>query len=544
MSIGTGKHVWLLICFVLDHPMVISGNTVLMIDPHQQADKVNAMMDLKEMPSMSGINLDAFVDTLDGTFGFGRQCIDENYFPGTLFWFPLRETESDLSSTLYDTDKVLQLFEVFKEEANSVLIFLKSLSSVELYTRTGSEGIGLHKRGEIRILDEDGKVEETRNEFKTKLSNLSQNEDITFPIQLTIRTSFSDVTEERTWLVVNYVVGKSASPNFRKLIRDKTFGYSPCVGVAMCLEPSISVEGHIFCFLPLPKEGSRHTGLPVHVNGFFALNQNRHHLKWATDQQKGKTVDDKSILWNEKMITEALPRAYQQLILAAMEYSETKTFTDESVQLVYSLIPDSSIIVDAKWKSFVSKAMERLRDQRICYCQHSSSWVSIENAVFTTFDNLAPALDHVKTPVMACLSRIGKHAVQIDAKKVATLKTYFKAVTEISPSVLSTFLKKDAHYKDLDDDSKHAVLSYLLQDKDVKKIQDLDLLQLLSGEWIKFKRHGQVVYVAKEDFTIFPGLDDRFCSPAMLKHSSSLSSVICKGMFNVFLVSDKLFPIA
>ena len=28
------------------------------------------------------------------------------------------------------------------------------------------------------------------------------------------------------------------------------------------------------------------TGLPVYVNGFFALSSNRHHLKWDTDEDK------------------------------------------------------------------------------------------------------------------------------------------------------------------------------------------------------------------------------------------------------------------
>lgn len=518
------------LCF-LDNPMVISGNTVLLIDPHQPADKVNAMMNLNELPTMSGIDLNACMETLDKTFGFGRHCIDNNYFPGTLFWFPLRETESDLSSTLYDKEKVMELFEVFKEEASNILIFLKNLASIKLYTC--SENKKTEKMGEVRIIDEDGSVDNARRDLKNRLAEISQNEDMTFPIEMTIRTEFPAAVEERRWLVVNHVVGKSASTNFRKLIRDKSLGYSPCVGVATCLDPTISVEGHIFCFLPLPKEGSRHTGLPMHVNGFFALNQNRHHLKWATDQQKGKKIDDKSILWNEKMITEALPRAYQQLVLTIIRSCNQKECSETFVRLVYRLIPDSTLIVDTKWKQFVSRAVERLSDQNIFYCKHFNAWVSVQEAIFATFNGLPASAEFVTGPVKRCLSMLGKYAVDVDTKVLDTLKPYFKGLTEISPAILSSLLKNDTEYTQLDNDSKHAILAYLLLDKDVKKIQDLELMHLQSGDWTKFKRHGTVIFVAKEnEHALFPGFEDRFLSNDTFQHSASsnaLTSFIRKG---------------
>ena len=49
----------------------------------------------------------------------------------------------------------------------------------------------------------------------------------------------------------------------------------PWVGVAAKLPTgaggSIKLPGRAFCFLPLPV----HTGLPVHINGFFELSSNR-----------------------------------------------------------------------------------------------------------------------------------------------------------------------------------------------------------------------------------------------------------------------------
>ena len=48
-------------------------------------------------------------------------------------------------------------------------------------------------------------------------------------------------------------------------------------------------SGHVFCFLPLPLEQKSSTGLPVHINGYFSISQNRRHLKWPTAGHKAQS---------------------------------------------------------------------------------------------------------------------------------------------------------------------------------------------------------------------------------------------------------------
>ena len=58
------------------------------------------------------------------------------------------------------------------------------------------------------------------------------------------------------------------------------------------------------------------SGLPVHINGFFAVSSNRHQLKWPsikhTDGRSGEKVGvtDKACLWNELLLEEV--RLYSQ----------------------------------------------------------------------------------------------------------------------------------------------------------------------------------------------------------------------------------------
>ena len=58
----------------------------------------------------------------------------------------------------------------------------------------------------------------------------------------------------------------------------------------------------MFCFLPLPLEQKSATGLPVHVNGYFSISQNRRHLKWPTAGhrvQSDKVKLDVWLLWHK-----------------------------------------------------------------------------------------------------------------------------------------------------------------------------------------------------------------------------------------------------
>ena len=78
-------------------------------------------------------------------------------------------------------------------------------------------------------------------------------------------------------------------------------------------------DGHVFCFLPLPLEQKTPTGLPVHVNGFFALEQNRKYIKWPSGYHARQDFMDKRLLWNQCMLKEALPKAYAALLWAAIQ---------------------------------------------------------------------------------------------------------------------------------------------------------------------------------------------------------------------------------
>ena len=227
------------------------------------------------------------------------------------------------------------LFESFEADAHLVLLFLQHLESIELYVREESES-NPERIFHVRIADQSLQiVRAKRKEFLAKIKPgilMAESATVTYPV--TIETvelnalSADETVRQHSFFVTNYFCAGEISTRFRRLMADKELSYLPTVGVAMAIPTSPNlqtpnIKGHVFCFLPLPVQTKSLTGLPVHVNGCFALSQNRRYIKSPNADQEhrersGRQLTDKSLLWNRCLLEEAIPRAYATMILEAI----------------------------------------------------------------------------------------------------------------------------------------------------------------------------------------------------------------------------------
>ena len=317
-----------------DLPSILSGSQIGVIDPHEEyftEGKIRRTgYSWKITDDRHIINMipDQFTP-YKGIFDCTDDVFSRGWYSGTLFRFPLRHRPSDLSQTLYSTEKVHTLFEGFMADAHLILLFLQHLESIELYVR-GEYDDQPRKTFQVRITDESlHLVREKRNDFHNKISTnrlLPHPVQVTYPI--TVETvHFSEGSEttrqSHSFLVTNYFCGEEISSEFQTLAKDQSLSYLPLVGVAMALPASLrertpKIQGHVFCFLPLPVQKTSLTGLPVHVNGSFALSQNRRYIKSPNAEQEDQELTDKSLLWNRCLLEEALPRAYAAMLLEAV----------------------------------------------------------------------------------------------------------------------------------------------------------------------------------------------------------------------------------
>ncbi|XP_060572031.1 sacsin-like [Ruditapes philippinarum] len=513
---------------ITDYPCVISGSKILMIDPQQPSNQINAMVNLSRIGTLEkhGLNAEAFWEAFDGAFGIKPGIVANGYYEGTLFWFPLRQYCSEVSETLYDEEKVMDLFEGLQLEASSILLFLRNLESINIYTRRNENPIS--EIVKIELHDTNGSVRKNRFEFKEKVKKLNsayQEKDIWNDVQISINILKNGKSNISKWMVVNYYVGSSSNLNFQKLIHDENFCYSPYVGVAAPLESKKrTFEGHVFAFLPLPKEGSRLTGLPVHVNGFFALSQNRHHLKLETEEQRDKRIDDKSILWNKYLICEAIPLAYQILVNSLIQRSIGCENVSDSIHHVYACLPDSSK-THKTWAKLEYTLFRNIKTQPFLYSGNVNTWIRLNDACFATLRNLPFEHQHVKDAIKHCLTSVGKKYVDIPKGLFETLRIYYPQVQDLTPEVLTTYLHKNNGYRKITCENKMDILEYILSESQYELVHGLELLPLSSGEWTNFNKSEATVYICSKDILrILPGFQH-----ILLKNKSSLrSTLVCQ----------------
>ena len=309
----------------------MSTSQIGIIDPHEKCfgeRRTGNSWDIRKDRDIMNAIPDQFAP-YRGVFDCPEDIFTRGSYRGTLFRFPLRTEQSELSETLYSAEKVNDLFNGFMADAHLVLLFMQHLESIELYAREELESKP-RRMFQVRISEESlPLVREKRKEFQESVPSgqlLPHSVHVTYAITIEAVQYCQGVETGKfsnSFLVTNYVCGGKISSEFQELVVDTSLSYLPLVGVAMALPSSPQdsvpeIQGHVFCVLPLPVQKTSLTGLPLHVNGFFALTQNRGHIKFPTAEQEGHALTDKSLKWNKCLLEEAIPQAYATMILEAI----------------------------------------------------------------------------------------------------------------------------------------------------------------------------------------------------------------------------------
>ena len=315
----------------------MSTSQIGIIDPHEKCfgeRRTGNSWDIRNDRDIMNAIPDQFAP-YRGVFDFPEDIFTRGSYTGTLFRFPLRTEPSKLSETLYSAEKVNDLFNGFMADAHLVLLFMQHLESIELYAREELQSKP-RRMFQVRISEESlPLVREKRKEFQEAIPSgqlLPHSVQVTYPITIETVQYHQGVEAGKyshSYLVTNYVCGGDLSSEFQALVVDPSLSYQTKVGVAMALPSSPQdsvpeIQGHLFCVLPLPVQKASLTGLPVHVNGFFALTQNRGQIKFPTAEQEGQPLTDKSLKWNQCLLEEAIPRAYATMILEAINAKSIK----------------------------------------------------------------------------------------------------------------------------------------------------------------------------------------------------------------------------
>ena len=357
-----------------DVPMFISRNSFVIFDPHtsylgkalknktKPGMKINVNKDVSRLRKFKNQ-----FKPFNGIFGCDLNLQKEdNSFNGTLFRFPLRTSEQALKSEIkklaYDDTQMRELLLMLIKGAETLLIFTQNVLRVSIFSLTTPEvqdetvklmfkvTKSLSQEGIVRALSVPVSLPPTANilsyddqNFLKQCSFLQASSRVIrafrkgrvieltkSSLKVNVHCVFTECglrffkpdaatihPECTTWLIVS-----SMGDGLALKFAENDFSLLPSGGVAVQLAVSgadkflpvpvfknddgIDVNGTLFCYLPLPI----HSGLPVHINGAFALAANRRHLQEKLEGDK----DCYGVYWNKALIVDSICSAYVCLL--------------------------------------------------------------------------------------------------------------------------------------------------------------------------------------------------------------------------------------
>uniref|UniRef100_A0A8C3UPC2 Ubiquitin-like domain-containing protein n=1 Tax=Catharus ustulatus TaxID=91951 RepID=A0A8C3UPC2_CATUS len=534
---------------ITDVPSIFSGDQIGMLDPHQtlfgpheSGQCWNLKEDSKEINELT----DQFAPFI-GVFGSTKETFKNGNFPGTFFRFPLRLQPSQLSSNVYDKQKVLELFESFRADADTVLLFLKSVQDVSLHVR---EADGT-ERLVFRVTASENKALKHERPNSIKILGTAINQYckgvpsnsitcVTYHVNIVVEDESVKDAQKTSWLVCNCVGGRGMCTELDCLADDLKF--VPTIGIAMSLATNeeengavADFSGRAFCFLPLPPGEESKTGLPVHVSGFFGLTDNRRSIKWRElDQWR-----DPAALWNDLLVVNIVPKAYTTLILEAIKRMETEKNSDFplSPERIYRLWPDENKI-RVPWKPIVVPLFKDLLQHAVIYSV-SNQWINVEQVHFSEMDE---SLEYTQS-VLNYLQNSGKQIAKVPANIASAVHLTIsaaKAVKKVTPAVVRQVLRKSGHNGPTEE--KLHLLEFVLSDGVYSELIGLELLPLQNGNFIPFSSsvsEQDVVYITSEEYprSLFPGLEGRLLSDNLKPEVLAALKEAAKSRGNVFYIN-------
>ncbi|XP_071319602.1 sacsin [Trachinotus anak] len=330
---------------VTDVPSILSGNSLLILDPN-----VTHLKKHIKHKTNPGIKLDLSQQRLfhwfPGQFGpyecifdcnFTRQIPPEPYL-GTLIKLPFRTekeaAKSEISRKVYHKHSIMTFQQHLTNNSQTHLLFLKNVNALSLQCIPDNGSTPPRDDEKDTIFTVSKTTESTiRNPDETIVSKQHHAEKLLMKLDVKckdvidcstvsivqITSQQSGLNEVQSWLLYN-CFGTNQSLKMA-LQENKQAKFSlPIGGIAVPLQNDpetgklaplqTDLVGQAFCFLPL----SIHTGLPVNVNGTFAVTSNRKGL-W----ESGVKHD-----WNKALLQDPVVTAYVTTLLALTKMSENK----------------------------------------------------------------------------------------------------------------------------------------------------------------------------------------------------------------------------
>ena len=421
-----------------DVPMFVSRNHFVILDPNtfylgkqiRNKTKPGIKLDTNKNSKRLRKFRNQF-KPFNGIFGCDLHLNqDDNSYRGTLFRFPLRTEHqairSEIKKLVYNRKQVQELLKRVTQGAEALLLFTQNVRRVCIFHLPNdvTEQLKPRKIFEVtKSLSKDGVRRElpytitlpttaeklsTEDQFLLKqcnflrasseVSNLNHGYSESAPallssaLTLKIKSTVSEYgsrflecsvsSDDDIWLVVSSM-GKGAAMQFSE--KDSSLLASAGVGVKFSTKDSLipipvcdetkgsKANGSVFCYLPLPIC----SGLPVHINGTFAVSSNRRTLLVKTEDDKANFGQE----WNEVLLKDCVCSAYLDLLEDLKSVSQASN----NAYQYHTLWPKCAEVMST-CEPLARSFYEYLLNGNKAVFSDGKSWLAINETVFLTPD--------------------------------------------------------------------------------------------------------------------------------------------------------------
>ncbi len=394
-----------------DVPSFVSREYIVMFDPnchHLQkhitdASQPGIRINLAKFPRPLKVYENQF-QPYHGIFDCNMKYNTEEsfHYQGTLFRFPFRTLvqagKSEICQKVYNEEKVAAIVDSLRESASLLLVYTEHVTEVELFELKSNQEpeqmrliLSVKKTAEspgnkIPFIKTCSKWWSDKMQDEATLSECpSKSQRITINITESTTGGIEHSKSQDSWLISSCMgTGSSSALALGSEGREK--GLMPFAETAVklnCSEEAATavprvVSGEAFCFLPL----SIPTGLPVHINGYFAIMSNRRAI-W----EPGTTEHDKPFEgdWNASLLSDAIACSYIQLLLEIK-----RNFPKDAIKKLQALLPCYDTLHSATWEPLVKSIYDKILSESLAIFWCNEKWLDI-NSGFILDDDLRNA---------------------------------------------------------------------------------------------------------------------------------------------------------
>ncbi|XP_041877557.1 sacsin-like [Corvus kubaryi] len=426
---------------------------------------------------------------------------------GTLFRFPLRQQPSEIAAGVSDPERIHSLMQTFLTEAPLALLFLRHVRHVTLH-RVAPDGV------------------------QTLMGTLAAS-----PQPLPVPVPSGDEGLSLAWcLMALHGDGVGAGSEWLVATGRATEGPAVALGTGLGCCPELSLahplhgtcQGRLCCFLPLPATDETATGLPFHASAPFALSDDRRHLRWPQEGEKG----EEDARWNALLLLDLLPRVYSSLAAVAVALPGADA---------HSLWPDPERTPSSgRMRSLVTRVCQELAAAPVLVpaAEGAAGWLRAPEAVL-----LPEAAGDVATrrAIQAVLVAAGEPVAEVPSHVWRALTLGMpKGLREATAGHVREVLQHHGA-PELPAAGRLSLLRYVAADGCHAELRGLPLLPRADGTFVAFGTASALVYVdtAECPRELLPGLAGSFLPSDLEPGLDSLLRGIAKeGLFPNLVLLD------